>query len=53
MIAVKQSSATETTQPCQSNEPCGKLRRQGIDETRILVDARVSFKLRLLSRMLT
>ena len=37
---MKQSSATETTQPCSSNEPCGKLRKHGFDETSTLVDAR-------------
>jgi len=36
---VRQSSTTETTQPLSSNEPCGKLRNKGFDETSALIGA--------------
>jgi len=38
-IAVKQSSATETTQFPWSNEPCGKLGSGRFDETGISIGA--------------
>jgi len=39
LIVVRQSSVKETPQPCLSNEPCGKLRRRGFDETNISTGA--------------
>jgi len=39
MIVARQSSVTETPQPFLSNEPWRELRRNGFDETSILVDA--------------
>ena len=47
---MRQSPTTETPQPNLSYEPCGKLRRFGLDETSILVGARHTVSL---SRMLT
>jgi len=49
---VRQSSATETPQPIQSNELCRELRRIGFDETSTLIDARKLYYSKPLSQML-